>query len=247
MRWKNIVEDAHFDQGLSSLVQGTDLSTFERFMQSLSRIPKEQLQRLNGLLLRKREESAPQSGWLKVFHGTPHDRSADITSNGFKLTKGGRSGAFGSINYVDNLGIFLTDCSRMADFFGANRNDGDLRGHKVLECFIDPSHIADFASIPADVKRTGLARLNQYNGTTKTSIAVRDWWWLLDQPEFVEALKGKGFSGVRFKEETSVRRRCGNMDAHTYFVFDPASIHITQKEGWTIQRFYEWVKNEVSA
>ncbi len=243
MRWSELQEavDVNLD--------GVDMTSMETFVQSMPRLPREQVVALNNVLLARRSEHEKKfSGMATLYHGAPErafdsDKKlinihADITTNGFKLTKGRRGGAFGSTYFVENLGIFLTDSKPLAHFFGNNRDDHG-RG-RVIECKTDISRLLDSSTAKGELLKLGCALLNKYNGTTKTRLALRDWWWLVDQQRFVDYIKALGHTGIKFKEETSVRRNANAFDGHTYFIFDPASIHV--QTTYTVGMFYEELK-----
>jgi hypothetical protein len=73
-------------------------------------------------------------------------------------------------------------------------------------------------------------------------LAIRDWWWLLDRPEFVEALKQHGYSGVRFRESAYINRATGSVAGNSYLIFDPSGITVKGSDGINTARdYYEWL------
>lgn len=233
---------------------GIDMTSVQTFVDSMRRIPRERVVALNDILLAKREEYAAQfASMTTLYHGAPERpyKSADrtlnvydeIMANGFKLTQGRRSiGGMGALEVVDNLGIFLTDSKTLAHFFGDNRDDHG-RG-RVITCKVDTSRLLESSKARGTIVKLGCELVNQYNGTTKTRLAMRDWWWLVDRKPFVDAIKAEGYTGVRFQEDVAVRRSANAFDGHTYFIFDPTTIHI--KTDYTIAMLYDDLKKGAS-
>lgn len=241
-QWINL-----FERTLLPDLEGLDLSTYENFYQSLGRIPKENLVALNDILRQKREAVKPV-GWIEVYHGAPTPIAQAIIQNGFQLGKGKRAlGFMGGTYTVDVQGIFLSDSKRLSSFFGSNRDNTNGVNFRVLTCYIDPTHILDFEAVPKGILKAGLEISNRLydRSMTRRRLNLHDWWSLLDQPEFVQVIKQHGFTGVRYKEELDVRRNAGDLNAHTYFIMDPTTIRILERDGWSIKRFYEWLKSEV--
>lgn len=233
-RFINIVEDQ------SSLLDNVDLTSLETFLASLRRIPKEQLTRLNNMLNDKRAELASTvDGLTELYHGAPHEIIAKIRQDGFRITKGRRGGFLGSIDIVDNLGIFLTDSKRLANFFGANRASSSAN-YEVIPVYVDVSGVLDSNRAPVSIRRVGLKLLQDWYGKSYQSITHADWWWLLDRAPFVDAIKALGYTGVRFREDITVRREAKDLKGSTYFIFDPSMIKL--KPGMTIADFYESLK-----
>jgi len=230
-------------------LDGIDMTNVDTFMDSLRRIPRDRVVALNSAMLAKREEFMNQfTGLTTLYHGAPENGLGadnklinihqEIMANGFQLTRGRRGGAFGSNYFVENLGIFLSDQKNLAQFFANNR---DERGYgKVIECKVDTTRLLDSGMAKGDLVKLGVTLLNKYNGTSKTKLAMKDWWWLVDQPAFVNRIKQDDHTGVKFKENASVRRSANAFDGHTFFIFDPSSIHI--KTGYSITMFYEDLK-----
>jgi len=229
---------------------GIDMTSAETFVQSMSRIPRERVVVLNNEFVKRREQhDAQYSSLTKLYHGAPErsrvgdrylDIHGEIVRDGFKLTKGRRTIGLGDY-LVDNLGIFLSDSKSIAQFFGDNRDDHG-RG-RVIECRVDTRRLYDSSVAKGEIAAVGLSLINEYKGTTKTKLALRDWWWLVDQPELVNMVQQTGFTGILFKETTGVRRAANSFDGHTFFIFDPKSIHIETR--YTIASFYEELKRDL--
>lgn len=197
---------------------------------------------LNDILLQQREAAeAPHRSWTTLYHGTTEKIYETIMQDGFRLTQGRRAvGGMGATIIVNNQGIFLADSANLASFFGGNRSDNNQ--HKVIKTQVDTSRIMDSSAADVKLRKLGLDLLSAYNGLSKTKLAIRDWWWLVDQSAFVEVIKQGGHTGVRFKEDTSVRRQANAFDGHTYCVFDLATIRIPEISGVSMQDFYHWLK-----
>ena len=219
-----------------------DLSTFETFIASLKKLPKDQLEKLQKEMDTVKESSFKPSGtWKELYHGTPYGISQTIKDKGFLLGEGRRSGFMGSTKLVSNQGIFLSDNIGTARYFGENRSDSP-NNSEVLKCYADVSRIMDFQNAPREIVKLGLLITNKYEGTKKTRLAIRDWWWLLDYPEFVSAIKKLGYSGVSFPESPSLR-----VSGKTYLIFDPSTIKIKGKKGDginNVQDFYEYLRDK---
>ena len=219
-----------------------DLSSYESFIGSLRGLPREQVAAMQEQLVQLRDEHfSPNPGWIKLYHGTPTSNAEKIMQGGLEVGEGRRSGFMGSEKTVMNQGVFLTDDKALAHYFGSNRADHPA-DYEVLTCYVDSSDVMDFESAPRELVRLGLRIVNEYEGTKKTRLAIRDWWWLLDRPEFVEATRQHGYSGVRFRESTAINRAAGSAGGNTYLMFDPSGIKIEGREGIrTIRDYYEWL------
>ena len=180
--------------------------------------------------------NAPPSGFRTLYHGTTDKIAKIIKESGFVLTKGVRSGFLGAVRYVDNQGVFLTDSKRLATYFGDNRSDYD---HEIIICYVDPSKIMDYEKPNKKLVDLGIRILNDDEHTNIKKIPVIGWWKLLDIPEFVNAIKSLGYTGVKFRESYVTRKESSDANAYTYMVFDPNSI-LVQKP-FNIKLFYEWL------
>jgi hypothetical protein len=225
-------------------MSGLDMSSYEAFTDSLRRAPKDKLQALNALLMQKREEAQkPLEGLTPLYHGTPRHLAAEIKASGFALTKGQRGGFLGSIRTVQNQGVFLTDSKELANYFGSNRAESGAN-YDVLRCYVDTSKVLDYARSPVSVRKLGLRLVQEEYGTSTTSLIQAHWWWLLDQPEFVDHLKALGATGIKFPETIEIRKLANAKAAWTYMIFDPSMIKQPHHHGLTIQDFYEWLKGQ---
>lgn len=231
----------------SSLLTGVDLTSFETFSDSLRRMPRPQMAALQDVLNDLNQQRLkPNPSFIEVFHGAPRKAAEDIKANGFKLTKGRRGGFMGAIRHVDNNGIFLTDSKALARYFGSNRSEYGS-DYEMLSCFIDPSHVLDTTKAPREIEKIGLAIIQKWDGSTPRRIPVAEWWWLMDNKEFVEVLKQKGYTGARFREDRAVRKEAGvTAEANTFCVFDPTAIKVLAKEIMRVRDFYEWLKDNGS-
>jgi len=160
-----------------------------------------------------------------LYHGSP-----EIIDK-FKLTKGKRSGFLGSTHEVDNLGIFLTDSKRLANYFGENRSN--YKAYRVYTVGVELGKILDMSkstNIPMSARKIAVGLIEDYDGQRyPTSRIPRSYqWWLLDKPEFVEELK-KYFDTIKYQEEFNILKEAGDTKAYTYFVFDPDRIRIAKK------------------
>ena len=224
----------------TSPISKLDLTSFESFTSSLKLLSKQELQELQGQMDQARKTSfMPDPNWKKLYHGAPYSIASMIKEKGFEVGEGKRQGFMGWTETVQNQGIFLTDNPSMARFFGENRSD-DPRDANVVACYVDVSKLMSFQNVPRDIVNLGLSLVNTYNKTRKTRLAIRDWWWLMDNPTFVEAIKKHGFTGVSFREDPVLK-----MAGMTYLIFDPSTIKVEGKRGdgvLTVKDFYEHLK-----
>ncbi len=221
---------------------GLKLDTFENFMDSLKYIPKEQLEELQAQLRDiNKELMLPLHGLAKLYHGTPTDIAQIIDREGYKLTMGQRGGFMGAINHVMNKGIFLTDSKRLAIYYGSNRSKYG-QDYKVLECYVDTTHILDCDKAPLDIRKLGIELMFKWDGIKRTKIPVAEWWWLLDHDEFVNLIKGHGYTGVRFKEDKAMRKQADDVMAHTIMIFNPSDIKELKNYTMNVRQFYEHLK-----
>lgn len=221
---------------------GLKLDTFENFMNSLKYIPKDQLEELQGQLRDiNKELMTPLHGLTKLYHGTPTNIAQLIVADGYKLTMGQRQGFMGAINKVMNKGIFLSDSKKLANYYGSNRSEYGI-GHKVLECYVDTTHVLDCDAAPLDVRKLGLNLLLKWDGIKRSKIPVAEWWWLLDIDEFVALIKSHGYNGIRFKEDKAMRQKADDIMAHTIMIFDPSDIKELKNYSMNVRQFYEHLK-----
>ena len=179
-----------------------------------------------------------------LYHGTPHYET--IRRDGFKLGKGRRSGFMGSEWEVDNRGIFLTGSKRMAHLFGTNRGDYK-KDSETLSVYANLGKTLDFENAPSHIKKKALEAVNKYEGTKKKKLALSDYHWVLDRPEFVEHVKSHGYHSVKFPESRLVRKMAGieKEEAHTYMVFDPKRLSVHKNHINTLETLHDYAK-EVS-
>jgi len=164
-----------------------------------------------------------------LYHGSPQKK---IEKEGLQITKGERSGFMGSTRTVQNQGIFLTDSKRMARFFGENRAE-NRSDAVVYEAFVKLGKVLDLtnpSSLSGPLKKLGLKLINEDERISKTKLATKDVWKLLDMPDFTKTVKTEGYDTVRFKEEPHVNKASGEASSHTYMVFDPANIILRNNE-----------------
>ncbi len=245
MRYQEIIESIN-EKATPLNLNGVKMDSLQNFMDSLRYIPKDQLNALQAELDRLRAEKAKSiEGMTKLYHGAPHKIADIINTSGFELTPGKRSGFLGAINEVLNKGIFLTDSKQLANFFGSNRSEYG-NDYKVFTCYADTSKFMDIDNTPKSVMTLGLKILKAWDGVTRRKIPMAEWWWLLDDDEFVNAIKSLGFTGVKFKEDKFVRKSAGDNDGFTYMVFDPKAIKLPRDYGITLAQFYEYLKSKLA-
>jgi hypothetical protein len=171
---------------------------------------------------RKHREMVLGGEPVVLYHGTP------AVFDRFELTRGKRGiGFLGLTNDVDNLGVFLSDSRDLARSYGQDRADGER--FRVLEVHTDPGRVLDLATrrMPAALHRTALGVWNRHHHQPQTSLHGNDGvWWLLDQPEFVQAVKAAGYDSVRFREARDMTRGC-RPPCRTWMVFDPRRLLIS--------------------
>lgn len=223
-----------------------DLSSMDNFRTSLGKLRRDNptaFQKLSDKFEKLRaEKRAPIENKTTLFHGTTTKRKDNILENGFQNTEGERSGFMGATYKVENQGVFLTDNKELARFFGNNRANGAWDTH-ILECYVDVSNVLDAGNPPREVVKAGLKIINDYNGTQNTRIPKREWWWLMDQPEFVEIVKNMGFTGIKFQESPLTLKEVGSPSGNTFLIFNPSSITLKQNVTFTVNDFIEWLKN----
>jgi hypothetical protein len=231
MKYLKMFEDYNNDF-LQRVKDCNNYDDFLTLIKSFSDIDKKYLQEYADKI------NNPTDKGILLYHGT--GKYKDILDNGFKITKGERSGFMGGINEVDNQGIFLTDNKTVAHFFGENRA---YRNYDVIHVYANLKNCLDFTdlkNIPLDIKKLGLFLINEYEGTNKKTLARRDIWWLLDIKEFVDLLKNKGYDSVRFKEDYKIKIP---QESNTYLVFDTNNLTIKKPIIKNLQDFYEYIKN----
>jgi hypothetical protein len=126
----------------------------------------------------------------------------------------------------------------MGRYFAQNRAD-DHWDHEVIPVWADTTTIMDVTKMPPALKKLGRQVLDAYYETTHKSVPVGQWWLVFDSAEFIEACKNAGFTGIKFKEDRSVRKAAGS-EGFTYMIFDPGSIKLHR--GVSITDFYNSLK-----
>lgn len=214
------------DVSIKPIVSKLDLTSVDTLRNSMRDLSQDELnqvtQYMNDTNAAAKNKVVGGNG-IELYHGTKRDRAEKIKASGFELTKGERSGFMGSSEFVENQGIFLTDSKQLAHLFGENRGERD---YEILTVHASVNNLFTEADMLRDIKKAALKLINDYNGTKSTRIPKREWWWLLDQKEFISLLKSKGYQGVKFKEAPSVLKQAGTSEAHTYLIFDPDKIMV---------------------
>lgn len=170
-----------------------------------------------------------------LHHGSP---AKEIGDEGLKLTQGNRSlGFMGAMYPVTNQGVFLTDSKPVAHYFGSNRSKYG-RDYEVYDVYANLDHVLDASnanSLPLQLRKMGLEMVNKYEGTKKNRLAQGDIWWLLDKPEFVNAIKQLGYTAIKFLESRGIRKQAGDLGASTYMVLDPKDMVVVNNKNNAIK------------
>jgi hypothetical protein len=164
------------------------------------------------------ENNYKRNGRTVLYHGSP-----DIIDT-FKLTKGIRNIGGGN-REVDNLGVFLTDNKKLADFFGDNRSEGQNKSKSTLNTyavFVDLGRVLDSQNLPPNLKKIANIELHNYYGK-RQNISPTNFWLLLDNPEFINEVK-KSYDTVVFDEQKKVMKLANVNSGRTYFILDPNRI-----------------------
>lgn len=166
----------------------------------------------------------------RLYHGSPNHDIKQLSRQ-----RGQRSlGFLGATYNVDNKGVFLTDTADIAHHFGSNRADSN--NYRVYEAYGNTDKVldaSDVRKIPVELRRLGAQLVNKYHGGNKRDIAYGDIWWLLDQDEFVEAIKAMGYDGVKFREGKG--RYGPSVSSLTYFMFNPEGLKIKDPANDTVR------------
>jgi uncharacterized protein YbcV (DUF1398 family) len=164
------------------------------------------------------EDNYKRNGRVILYHGTPDDIDT------FRLTKGVRStGVLGGNTEVDNLGVFLTDNKKLADFFGNNRAEGKYTSrYNTYTVYVDLGRVLDSQNIPPNLKKIANLELYNYHGK-RQNISPTNFWWLLDNPEFINEVK-KSYDTIVFDEQKKVFKLANLNSGRTYFILDPNRI-----------------------
>lgn len=189
----------------------------------------------------------PYSGMTTLYHGTTNKIADKIEKEGFKLTRGTRSGFLGSDIPVDNLAVFLSDNKSLARAFGANRDPYGGPDTKVLEVKADINDTLDMTSwgsqIPKEIRSVALESLENYEGRKIKKPTQADMFWLIDQPEVVEAIRKAGYDSVRFSESRATKKALGEMGGDTIAVFDTSKLHIAVPQISGLQGIINYLNN----
>lgn len=207
----------------------SNIENYGDFQKQIVALPNDTKQGIVDYISQLNNKESCTTGKL-LYHGTNSKIGLDILNNGFKIGKGRRSGFMGSENIIDNLGIFLTDSQKAASFFGNNRSErGDFVVIKACASLKSTLDLSIPNVLPIELKKLGLNLVNGYNGSTKTKLAGKDIWWLLDRTDFVNKIKELGYDSVKFKEASDVVKMIDDPSAHTYMVFDTLKLKISKR------------------
>ena len=163
------------------------------------------------------ENNYKRNGRTILYHGTPDDIDS------FQLTKGTRSiGSLGN-REVDNLGVYLTDNKKLADFFGNNRAEGKYKSmSNTYTVFVDLGRVLDYQNLPPNLKKIANIELYNWFGS-RQKISPKNVWLLMDNPEFINEVK-KSYDTIVFDEEKKVFKLANLNSGRTYFILDPNRI-----------------------
>ena len=204
-------------------------SELERLLRELNREDLIEIQKkMDGL---NRNLVSPYESMRLLFHGSTRSVIEKIRQDGFKLTEGKRSGAFGSNYGVQNKAIFLSDDKDLANAFGRNRTE---RGEssEIIRIRADIQNILDLtkwdSSVPKEIREVGSELIR---GESKKEIIrpkADDIFWLIDQELFINLVKSLGYDSIKFSESTSTKKTLGlrGSAGDTIAVFDPAKLYI---------------------
>jgi 8-oxo-dGTP diphosphatase len=167
-----------------------------------------------------------------LYHGTPHHKK--IKEEGFRLTTGRRSGFMGSEQKTQNQGIFLSSHPRLATYFGENRSNY-TSDSKTLKVYANLGNTLDLRKMPAGLNRMAVGMVNKYNGTKQTGLRLGDHYWVLDRPEFIDAVKNAGYHSVVFPESKEVQKESGVPGGVTTMVFDPSRLQVDKEHLATVE------------
>jgi hypothetical protein len=197
---------------------------------SMSRLSSDDMLELKSII--KNINAEANRGSTELYHGTTHSIASDIKKNGFKISKGVRSGFMGHTWEVDNQGIFLSDDKSVADAYGRNRDAYDGRDSEVLTVYGSLGKTLDMtewsAKIPKDVKTLCLRLLSDRAERTIKAPKIVDMFWLMDQPELIKYISVK-YDTIIFREDPQTLKELGinrNSKAKTYMVLDPKRLKV---------------------
>ncbi len=162
------------------------------------------------------EDNYRRNGRTILYHGTPDD------IDNFEFTKGTRNIGGGN-KEVDNLGVFLTDNKKLADFFGNDRAEGKYTSrYNTYIVYVDLGRVLDYQTLPPNLKKIANLELHNYHGK-RQNISPTNFWWLLDNPEFINEVK-KNYDTIVFDEQKKVFKLAKLNSGRTYFILDPSKI-----------------------
>jgi hypothetical protein len=208
-----------------------DFNSVDELIDHIRRLPKADLmemqEELNDL---HKKAVAPYASMEVLFHGAPNKVIDAIRAEGFKLTKGQRTGLFGDTNLVHNQAIFLSEDEKLARSFGANRDPHEGRDSGVLEVRADIRKTLDMTkwqAVPKDLRKLAIDLITEYDGSNIRKPRQEDLFWLIDQPAFVDVVK-KRYDSVRFSESRATKKHFGleKTGGDTIAVFDPKKLHL---------------------
>ena len=207
------------------LVPG-DLPSIREQLQKLS--PEDRLRLQDELNAMDDALAASLAGRMRLYHGTQRDIAEGIRARGFARTKGKRSGFMGATYEVENQGIFLTENRALAEAFGRNRSDYG-KGTEVLEVFADvrnPLDMTVWSKVPKPLRVLGERLVSGRYGQKKPK--QEDMFWLIDQPEFMDAVRASGYDAVRFYEGAATVKSLGlgRKGEVTLVVLDPSRLQV---------------------
>lgn len=225
------------------LREGLDLTSADAFRESLRRLAPERIAALDAAIKQADHDVRfPGPGWKALYHGAPTKLAARIEQSGFQLGPGQRTMGFMDAPYtVQNKAIFLTDSKPLAAFFGSNRAEHPS-DYRVIECSADVSKVLDAEKMPKELRALGRRLIKAWEGSAPKRIPQSQFWWLLDQPEFVDALKAAGYTGMHFPETRAIRRESGSLEGRTWALLDPGAIRIRRRVGiYGLDRIRQWL------
>jgi hypothetical protein len=179
---------------------------------------KEELEILNSFtdFIAKPQNNHNRKNREILYHGSPDEIEK------FKHTKGRRGGFLGAIKEVDNLGVFLTDDKRLANFYGNNRANYN-QNFKIYTLFVDLGRILHYDQLPKNLIKIANNELKVYYGK-RIKISKKYFWWLLDNPNFINEVR-KNYDSILYYEEYETIKLSGS-SGKGYFILDPDRIEI---------------------
>ena len=192
------------------------------------------------------------SNMQKLYHGTTSKIANQIRKGGFLLTKGKRTiGFMNAEKTVNNLAVFLSRNKSMARAYGVNRDPYGGSDTEVLEVMADIHKILDMTKfgshIPTNVRKTIIGALNWYSGRKTKQPNQSDIYWLVDQPEVVNAITENGYDAVEFNESRTTKKQLGVLDSGTTVaVFNPRLLHLINVPLKTLQDIVDYTQGKTT-